>query len=82
MYFMQRQQKTFQIIQYHRPRKLPAARQRLLEQAAQQAEVEQGWQLETWDSWDGTLKASWKMFEMYSFLESRVALDVYGCFYA
>lgn len=29
------------------PRKLPAARQRLLEQAAQQAEVEQGWQLET-----------------------------------
>ncbi len=59
------------------PRKLPAARQRLLEQAAQQAEVEEGWQLETCDSWDRTLKAPWKMFDMYSFLGSIAVLDVF-----
>lgn len=82
MYFMQRKQNISDYPVRWGPRKLPAARQRLLEQAAQQAEVEQGWQLETWDSWDGTLKATWKMLEMYSFLESIVALDVFGCFYA
>lgn len=47
MYFMQRKQNISDYPVRWGPRKLPAARQRLLEQAAQQAEVEQGWQLET-----------------------------------
>ena len=47
MYFVQRKQNISDYPVRWGPRKLPAARQRLLEQAAQQAEVEQGRQLET-----------------------------------